>query len=355
MEYRQLGRTDLRPGAIGLGVEHLNGQPPQVVREVIAHALARGVNFIDLIAWTPDVQAAVGEAIGGRRQEVILAGHLGMAETDGPYRRTRDLTEARQTLEAQLRRLGTDHLDILYCLHNCDEAADLEQMLAPGGFLDAGRQLRDEGVARHLGYSGHEGATALRALAEADLEVVMFPAALDRAGKPGQAELLETCEHRGVGVVGMKAYAGGAIFERCPTVTALHCLAYALSQPAVATLAVGCKTPEQVDAALGYLTATGEQLEFHEALQAAGHTGRGYCVYCNHCQPCPAEIDIAAVHRLLAAAQHGLTAALRAEYAALAAQPDTCIRCEACLERCPFGVDATGNIRRAAELFGAAC
>lgn len=352
METRQLGRTGLAPGIIGLGVEHLNGQPRDRVLEVTGHALDRGVSLLDLIAWTPEVQQCVGEAIAGRREEVILAGHLGMAETNGQYRRTRDVAKSRECLEAQLERLGTEYLDILYCPHNCDDPADLEEMLAPGGVVALGRSLRDSGTARCLGFSGHSYSLAAQALDATDPDVIMLPVNLAVAMAPEATAVLEQCAGRGVGVVAMKTYAGGTLFERCPGLSPLDCLGFALAQPGVAVAAVGCRTTAQVDTALAYLELPPGEQGADRAIQGAQAAMQGHCTYCRHCEPCPVGIDVAGVHRLLSAAEQGATDELRARYLALETDPADCIRCEACTERCPFGVPAADDVRRVAELLG---
>ncbi|MEG1158171.1 MAG: 4Fe-4S dicluster domain-containing protein, partial [Christensenellaceae bacterium] len=75
------------------------------------------------------------------------------------------------------------------------------------------------------------------------------------------------------------------------------------------------------------------------------------CMYCNHCQPCPKKIDIAAVTECKDLAENGMTQALRERYRKLSANADDCIACGACTKRCPFGIDVVSNMRRAAELF----
>jgi hypothetical protein len=79
----------------------------------------------------------------------------------------------------------------------------------------------------------------------------------------------------------------------------------------------------------------------------------GHCVYCNHCLPCPAEIDIAAMNRLFDRARiQGVDAALRQAYAAMPANADDCLACGDCESRCPFGVAVVERMEAAGELFG---
>jgi len=77
----------------------------------------------------------------------------------------------------------------------------------------------------------------------------------------------------------------------------------------------------------------------------------GECVYCNHCLPCPALIDIGQVNRLLDAAQLGITESLRSAYRALPVAASACTECGVCVERCPFGVEVVVRMRQAADIF----
>lgn len=89
MEFRKLGRTGLDVSAIGLGTEYLNGQPRETVVSVVHEAIKRGVNYIDLLFPFAEYRDSFGAALHGRRERVILAGHLGSTEKDGQYRKTR--------------------------------------------------------------------------------------------------------------------------------------------------------------------------------------------------------------------------------------------------------------------------
>lgn len=78
-------------------------------------------------------------------------------------------------------------------------------------------------------------------------------------------------------------------------------------------------------------------------------------MYCNHCQPCPMGIDVAAVTKYLdVAREHGgrIPGATAEHYKALAVHASDCIECGSCLKRCPFGVDVVVNMQEARRIFG---
>ena len=77
-----------------------------------------------------------------------------------------------------------------------------------------------------------------------------------------------------------------------------------------------------------------------------------FCVhYCNHCLPCPAQIDIGQTIRLFEMAQQEMTPGVRSAYEKMVAHASDCVQCGACEERCPFGVQVIDKMAQAAALF----
>ncbi len=176
---------------------------------------------------------------------------------------------------------------------------------------------------------------------------------------PERAELYALCEKNGVGITVMKGYAGGRLFsaEASPfgvALTPVQCLHYALTRPAVASVMVGYDTTEHVDAAVAYENASEEEKDYASVLaHAPAHAYYGQCTYCGHCAPCPAGIDIAMVNKLydLAVMQPEVPATVKAHYQNLAVNGKDCTECKGCEKRCPFGVNVTDKMKRAAVLF----
>ena len=86
---------------------------------------------------------------------------------------------------------------------------------------------------------------------------------------------------------------------------------------------------------------------------APRHAYSKKCMYCNHCKPCPADIDIAMVNKLyhLASMQEEVPASVRAHYQALEKNASHCIACGGCETRCPFGVEIVERMQKARALF----
>lgn len=379
MKYRALGKTGLLVSEIGLGGEWLERHNTEEVKAVVERCEALGINILDCWMSEPNVRSNIGLAIEGSREKWIIQGHIGSTWQNGQYVRTREIDKVKEAFEDLLHRFKTDYID-LGMIHFIDEKADFEAVMN-GPFIEYVRALKSAGKIRHIGMSTHNPAIAKLAAESGEIEMILFsvnpafdmlPASEnietlfaekydEKLGgiDPERAELYKLCEQNGVGITVMKGYAGGRLFkaEASPfgvAMTPVQCLHYALTRPAVASVMVGFDTPEHVDAAAAYETATEEEKDYASVLaNAPQHAFTGQCTYCGHCAPCPVEIDIAMVNKFLdlAKMQEETPVSLREHYGALSANAADCIGCAGCEERCPFGVKIVERMQEAAELF----
>jgi hypothetical protein len=282
----------------------------------------------------------------------------------GQYEKTRNPVAAARFFQDFLDRFKTDMADILF-LHSSDGQEDYEQLFGPDGLYELARSYKKEGRTRFLGFSGHTVSTAIQAIRRPEIDVLMFPINLASHAVQGKRELLEECRISNVAVVAMKPFAGGKLMateslmtlehwqsggheyslERRQTVTPVQCIGYALAQPGVAALVPGFKTAEELKVALRYFTAGETETDFSGPLRSFHQYKSGECVYCNHCLPCPAEIDIAAVMKTVDEFAKATNWQLHSGEATLREKVDECIECGACEERCPFGVPIISRLR----------
>jgi predicted aldo/keto reductase-like oxidoreductase len=371
MKYTEFARTGLEVSVIGIGTEHMRGQPREAVVSTLRAAVERGVTYFDVIFAMPEYLDHMREGFHGLRERVLLAAHLGSTDKGGQYYKTRTVTRCESSFLNVLRRLETDYVDVLI-LHNFNVVNDWERA-ARAGFLDLAGRLRDEGKARFVGISGHYHTIMERAVESGLVDLIMLPVNLFNHAMPGRSDLLDLCARQDVGVVAMKPFGGGKLLNRrgrlrvpkyqtsgetfqvkiASPVTPTQCLSYALAQPGVTVALPGVKNQEELAAALHTLEASEIERDFSRLLAEFGRYVEGECTYCNHCLPCPVVIDIGQVNRLLDLAQLGLMASLRAAYAALPVLASACTECGACTKRCPFGVDVVPRMRKAVRVFEA--
>lgn len=382
MMYRALGKTGIEVSEVALGCEHLEGKDYETVKAILDRALSGGINLLDVFMSEPNVRTNIGRALAGRREAAVIQGHIGASWQDGQYCRTRDIALCKAAFADLLERLQTDYIDV-GMLHFIDTQEDYAAA-KESGVIAWAQELKARGVIKVVGMSSHNPQIAQQAVDDGIIEVLMFSlnpaydmlpeeATLDElfeeksyqnAALAGinevRARLYATCEAAGVGITVMKGLGAGALLksETSPfgALSVTQCVHYALSRPAVASILVGCKTPDEVDTALRYEGASLEERDYSVVLsEAPRYSMKGRCMYCNHCLPCPSRIDIAAVNKYLDLAQLSQSPppTVGEHYKALHAHAGDCIACGSCEERCPFGVPVIERMQAAKERFGA--
>ena len=144
MEYRQLGNAGVRVSVIGLGTNQFGGKVDQAgVNKMIATALDLGINFLDTADVYQDGRSeeTLGVALKGHRSEFVLATKTFFPVGEGPNDRGTSRYHIMHSIEASLRRLQTDHID-LYQMHRWDETTPIaETMRALDDLVRAGKVL----------------------------------------------------------------------------------------------------------------------------------------------------------------------------------------------------------------------
>jgi predicted aldo/keto reductase-like oxidoreductase len=168
-------------------------------------------------------------------------------------------------------------------------------------------------------------------------------------------ELFKRCEREGVGISVMKPFFAGQLLtaEKSPFGVALthaQCLQYALDRPGVLVAVPGVQTMEHLDTLLKFLTATEKERDYSVIGGFTADTVTGTCVYCNHCQPCPAGIDIGLVNKYYDLALAGDAIAAN-HYTKLSVNAEACLHCGHCESRCPFSVKQESRMDEIAKYF----
>jgi len=148
MERRRLGRTDMMASVLGFGGSEIGYQrvSRRTVTRLLAGALDAGLNVIDTAECYEDSEELIGGAVGGRRRDFYLftkCGH-GRGWGRGDWRPAPLLA----SIERSLKRLATDHLDLVQ-LHSCSR-----EELGKGDVIGALETARERGLTRYIGYSG---------------------------------------------------------------------------------------------------------------------------------------------------------------------------------------------------------
>ena len=173
MKYRELKRLGgQKVSEIALGCEGFIGKSQEEFNEMLDHALALGINFIDLYTSNPEFRDHLGAAIAGKRERIILQGHICSVWENGQYLRSRDVKKARAAFEDQLKRLATDYIDI-GMIHYVDSEKDLDEVLG-GDIIEYCKELKASGRIRAIGLSSHNPQVAIKAVESGLIDVLMF-------------------------------------------------------------------------------------------------------------------------------------------------------------------------------------
>ena len=210
MQYRNLGTSGLKVSAIGLGTNQFGGKCDlETVREIIAGALDAGINFID----TADVyqkgrsEDFIGQAIAGRpRDQVLIATKVRHPTGDGPNDVGMSRHHILTGVEASLKRLNTDYID-LYQVHRWDPADPIEETMRA---LD---DLVRSGKVRYLGASNFNAWQLTHANSVAERKhwdkFVSIQPHYHMFERGIEGELLPACEYFGIGLLPYFPLAGG--------------------------------------------------------------------------------------------------------------------------------------------------
>ena len=381
MVYGKLGKTNLEASVIGFGAEWLVGKSREDISDLIDYAMSKGINIIDIFMSEPEVRSNIGAALKGKRDKMLVQGHIGAIFEDGQYKRSRDLALCKEAFNDLLARLDTDYIDI-GMIHYVDVMEDYDTCF-DAGIIDYAKQLKKDGVIKCIGLSSHCPEVAIKAVESGIIDVLMFsinPAydlehhdahiddlvefkamADENSGiNPLRAELYRTCEKHNVSITVMKSLGGARLLDAKispfgAALTVPQCCHYALSRPGVDSVLVGYKTIEQIDVALSYLTASDKEKDYSKIISKSKNFAlSGKCMYCNHCLPCPSNINIAEVSKFLdiALMEDSIPQSVFEHYKALKTNASNCIQCGACEQNCPFGVKIIENMQKAQEIFG---
>jgi predicted aldo/keto reductase-like oxidoreductase len=379
MLYRTIGNTGMSASIIGLGMEHLDNKPYETAESVINTALDQGINIMDLFMPGEKVRQNIGRVLAGKRDKVLIQGHIGSTDINEQYDRSRDLKTVKKYFENLLRCLNTDYIDfgMLFFIDSERDFIDVFE----GDSISYALDLKKQGKIRALGASSHNPVIARKVVQTGLIDLLMFSinpafdiAAADTyvldylEGKvdiekrldPDRAALYRLCEQKGTAITVMKTLGAGKLIsaEHTPfgnPLSVTQCIHYALTRPAVVSALVGCATPQQVLEAAGYLDASEEERDYSAVIKDFQGSMKGSCVYCNHCLPCPARIDIACVNKYLDIAlldEKNIPPSVTSHYRSLEHRAAECTACGGCEERCPFSVPVVKNMKKSAALFG---
>jgi uncharacterized protein len=237
---RTLGRTGAQVSilAFGCGSRFLMYQDEEEALAVLNHAIDQGITYLDTAYAYGDgkSEARIGKVMATRRNDVWLA-------TKIPDR-TRD--EFLRRLEGSLKRLQTDHVDLLH-IHSLGRPEDLAKIEAPNGALKGLLEAREQKMARAIGMTSHtSGEVLAQAIERHDLDCVQMALNATQNGRFEELAL-PAGRAKNLGVIAMKITGQEYLLKKSEAKSDIDSLLrYSLSLP-VTTAVVGMPRKEMLD------------------------------------------------------------------------------------------------------------
>jgi aryl-alcohol dehydrogenase-like predicted oxidoreductase len=209
MEYRNMGRTGLKVSEICMGTMTFGtGTDATEAKRMVERAIDVGVNFFDTANsyGAGESERSLGKALAGKRDGAVVATKFFNPMGPGPNDSGMSRLHIMQAVEASLKRLQMDYVD-LYYIHHVDVQTPLEEMLRA---LD---DLVRQGKVRHTACSNYQGWRLMKALWTSDAAKLTrfdcFQPQYSLVVRDIEQELIPICQSEGLGVVVWSPLAGG--------------------------------------------------------------------------------------------------------------------------------------------------
>ena len=334
MEYRILGRTGLKVSRMAFGGIPIQRIDAKGTRALMLRLRDEGINYIDTARGYTVSESYLGEALEGIRGDFILA--------------TKSMSRTKEAMakdiDISLGNLRTDYID-LYQVHN-PSVAQLEQVVAPGGALEALQEAKAAGKIGHIGLTAHSLEVFTMGLEMPWVETIMFPYNIVESQG---IDLIAKCAEKGIGFIDMKPLAGGAIED------ATLALRYVCANDNVTITIPGMAELAELDQNLAAVNDTTPLTDADFARMDAirKELGTHFCRRCNYCAPCTVGISIPSCFLFHGYLQrYGLADWAKGRYAAMSVKASACIGCGDCEGRCPYSLPIRDMLKKVAQDFG---
>ena len=329
METVRLGRTEIVTNKNGFGALPIQRISDKDAVYLLQKAYENGITYFDTARWYTDSEHKLGLAFKGMRDKLWIATKTGAASAADFWK----------DLETSLNNLQTDYIDV-YQFHNpavCPKPGD------ESGLYEAMLTAKEQGKVRHIGITNHRLAVADEAIESGLYETLQFPFCYLATEK--DIALVKKCKEKDMGFIAMKALSGGLITNSAA--------AYAYLAQYDNVLPIwGVQRENELDEFLSYIDnppKMNEELKTvieHDRKELLGEFCRG----CGYCMPCPMGIEINNSARMSLMLRRAPSAGwLSEEWQEKMMKIETCLHCNKCKSKCPYGLDTPALLAKNLE------
>ncbi len=334
MKMVKLGKTGCTVSELGFGAIAIIKRSRQEAVETVRHAFARGINFFDTANGYGDSEEKLGEALAPVREKVIIATKT-MA---------RDAATAGAHIELSLKRLRTDHVDLIQ-LHNLAHPDVLAEVLKPGGAFEALKQAQAAGKARQVGFSAHSPQAAVMACESGLFATVQVP--FNFVEEDGAAKVFAAARKQGMGIIGMNPGRGVRSGRTSASLLREH----------PEEVPIRGSNQAELDEILGLYARPNQVTVLMRAEMARikAELGNRFCRRCGYCQPCPQGVNVP-----MTLLFKSIEARYEPSYAVNLAKgwmkgAKECLQCGECLPKCPYHLPVPDLLAEYVDYYEAYC
>lgn len=328
MKLITLGKTGITTPQNAFGALPIQRVEKSEAVRILRKAAEGGITFFDTARSYSDSEEKLGEAFQGIRKDIILASKS----------HAKNGIELKSDLETTLRNLRTDHLDLyqLHCAPSCFSPDD------GTGLYEALSEAKQAGKVLHIGITTHKLDVAEEAVQSGLYETLQFP--FSYLASERDISLVRSCAEAGMGFIAMKGLSGGLLTN------AEACMAFMQQYPVLPIW--GIQRESELDQWLAFfkhdavMTDSLKDLIEHDRAGLLGDFCRG----CGYCAPCTAGIQINQCARMSQMIRRSPSAGFLSPYWQEEMEKiSQCIRCGACLRRCPYELNIPDLLRKNLE------
>ena len=327
MEYKRLGKTDLRVSLLGFGAVQICKMPEAEAIDLVREAVDRGINLIDTAHAYPNSEELLGKALKGIRDKVIITTKSFETSKDGLL----------NDLETSFKRLDTDYIDI-FLMHDVSKDKKLDELLN-NGVVEAIIKEKEKGNIGFIGFSCHNPDIINRYYGIEDFSVVMIPVnfiSTEFVDK-NYSKLVE----EDIGILGMKPFGGGRMED------ARLSFKYVNQFEKVIPL-IGMQSKSELEENIELIKTKShiDDSDRKSMREIEEELGDKFCRGCGYCMPCNQGIDIVQVNFMkVLFNQFPFDEVVNPKKTKIVEQVDECIECGECIEKCPYSLEIIDMIK----------